>query len=391
MLNRRWWVGWLRRPGAPHYDGGGDSVGRAGFGPTTARTLSGWDIDEAELRGFSRSFAEVEWLLIILVLAWLLLPWSVPEQQPQLLLGLAVYAAVVMGFRYFNFYLPQRRWKLFFEALVMTAFVTWVLGHTGGAGSPLAFLYILVVITAGLTLGRWMSFAVLLLVGLCYLAMGAEVFATVLPDLEGFSHLMARFAPFLLVAYLVALLSADLQSTTRRFRQLSEVDELTGLFNLRAFQAALDREATRSIRYGHAFSIMMVDADNLKQVNDRYGHPAGDRLLQLVAGAIVGCLRVSDVLARYGGDEFIVLLPETDRERATVVAERIRAAIHGTVLSTADGELAITVSIGLASYPEDAGEVAEVLERADKAMYRSKQRGRNQVSRGPAPQQDAVT
>ena len=125
----------------------------------------------------------------------------------------------------------------------------------------------------------------------------------------------------------------------------------------------------------------MIDSDNLKQINDQHGHEAGNRMLKTVARSIGGELRSTDVLARYGGDEFIVLLPETPPERAIDVAERIRRAIE-TSLSEFGGErLHTTVSIGVACYPEDGRSLDALQARADRAMYSAKQQGRNRVVR----------
>jgi len=124
---------------------------------------------------------------------------------------------------------------------------------------------------------------------------------------------------------------------------------------------------------------VMIDCDNLKAVNDTHGHDAGNRLLQHVVRCIREELRGSDVLARFGGDEFIAMLPETDGKGAKEMGERIRRAIEGSTFDARGGDLGTTVSVGVASYPADGGSLDVIMDKADKAMYRAKQQGRNRV------------
>jgi diguanylate cyclase (GGDEF)-like protein len=179
---------------------------------------------------------------------------------------------------------------------------------------------------------------------------------------------------------------AELAEAARR-------DPLTGLYNVRAFHRALAEEIERSERTGSSFSLLMIDIDYLKRVNDRFGHLAGDRVLQRVAEVLAGQVRSIDTVARYGGEEFAVLLPETHTERALVVAERLRSRVaqtgHEDLLDP------VTVSIGVATCPNDAVTPSDLLHKADVALYASKFNGRNRASRfgattqesgGPTPQ-----
>ena len=133
--------------------------------------------------------------------------------------------------------------------------------------------------------------------------------------------------------------------------------------------------------------MVMIDSDNLKAVNDSYGHEAGNRLLKLTVTCVQQGLRETDVFARYGGDEFVVLLPQTSADGAFEVAERIRKTIAGMPLDTQGKKVSTTVSIGIAAFPIHGDELAVVMNRADQAMYTSKQRGRNRctVSGDPVP------
>ena len=137
----------------------------------------------------------------------------------------------------------------------------------------------------------------------------------------------------LLVAYITTMFSADIRYGLQHAKLLAETDELTGLYNTRGFAIAANRLFGQAQRYGRPASVLMIDCDNLKTVNDTHGHDAGNRLLRQIANAVQAELRATDVPARYGGDEFIVLLPETPPKGALDVAERIRAAIGARPLA----------------------------------------------------------
>jgi diguanylate cyclase (GGDEF)-like protein len=339
--------------------------------------------DETELRGFSRSVGELEWLLLVLVLLYYVAPGSFIEDPWKVMLGMGAFAFFVLGFRYLNFYRRDARWKIALETWVMIAFITWTLIQTGRTESPLLNLYILVLITAGLTLGKVMTLLELALITSCYFWMGHELYNHAIFTAAQFSKLMAKFTPFLLVAYLTTMLSADLHYAKRMFQRLSQTDDLTGTYNRRAMMALVQDELEKAARYSRPFSVLMIDTDNLKQVNDRYGHDVGDRLVRAVAAALKGQVRASDRVARVGGDEFFVLMPETGREKALEAANRICAAISGAAVIHGGDHITTTVSVGLASYPEDGTTAEELRERADFAMYRSKEHGRNRVTTYP--------
>ena len=165
-------------------------------------------------------------------------------------------------------------------------------------------------------------------------------------------------------------------------RELSTRDSLTGLLNYREFQRQLTEEAERSRRYGRPFSLLMLDIDHFKAINDTYGHLAGDKALRGLAALIRAEVRPTDIVARYGGEEFVLVLPETDGPGALTLAERLRARVAGHVISvTADQTTSLTVSIGLASYPDKTDSVQKLVSAADRALYAAKSAGRNRVCR----------
>jgi diguanylate cyclase (GGDEF)-like protein/putative nucleotidyltransferase with HDIG domain len=161
-----------------------------------------------------------------------------------------------------------------------------------------------------------------------------------------------------------------------RLEQKSRVDEITGLFNRQHFEERLKEEVSRHSRYGDVFSIFMLDLDNFKAYNDVYGHPAGDILLSHVGKIIQSSVRDADQAFRYGGDEVVVILPQTARNDAYVVAERVREQIAGELEKKA---ITVTCSIGLASYPTDGVIAGELVDVADSALYYAKRAGGNRV------------
>jgi len=331
-----------------------------------------------ELRGFSRTVAEIEWLLLILVLLYQLVLSPDEVTSAALAMAMFFFAAFVLSFHYANFYREENHWKLVTETLVMTVFITWVLLYTGGATSPLNDLYLLVVIVSALTLGKIITLLELVLIVGCYIWLGYPQ-RNVL-SLPFGTTLVAQLTPMLLVAYITTMLSADIRRAFGHVKLLSETDELTGVLNMRAFGAVAERVFRQAERYARPFSVLMIDSDHLKSVNDLLGHEAGNRLLKLMVQCIQSQLRQTDVVARYGGDEFVVVLPETPANGAVGVAERIRKSIESSPLTTRDKKITATVSIGIAGYPSQGHDLETVLERADHAMYASKNGGKNRVT-----------
>lgn len=168
-------------------------------------------------------------------------------------------------------------------------------------------------------------------------------------------------------------------SLVEESRQLARHDVLTGLFNRRAFAEALDAEVQRCVRHALPLSVMLLDIDHFKVINDTHGHQAGDMVLRAVGKTLAATARRSDICARWGGEEFIIVLAQTDFASGLVAAERIRKLIEGLdVVSDKGHAIAVTASIGVTSlYASDTLE--SFLERADRAMYVAKSTGRNRV------------
>lgn len=188
-------------------------------------------------------------------------------------------------------------------------------------------------------------------------------------------------------------MAGSIRNYQTRLEELSTRDGLTGALNHREFQRRLAEEIARARRYGSPLSLLVLDLDHFKAVNDTHGHRAGDEVLRAVCDGVREVLRPSDFLARYGGEEFAVVLPNTAKADALVLAERLRAVIEAASVD-ADGEaIAVTVSIGVAQYGIDGDGPGSLVEAADTAMYEAKQGGRNRVcvyrSHGGTPKRAA--
>src|SRR6185369_11073094 len=307
-------------------------------------------IEQEELRGISRTVAEIHWLLVILVLLFVIYGNADKEAEAAVVAALFFYTAFVMAFRYANFYKHESRWKVALETWVMIAFITWVCVYTGGLASPLLNTYMLPVIASALTLGRVTTLVEVALIAACQLLIGGNFSTANLASLSFLGGFAAQIAPVILVAYIVTMFSADIRYGLSRAKLLAETDELTGLLNMRGFSIAANRLFGQALRYNRAASVLMIDSDNLKSVNDTHGHEAGNRLLRQITRLVQAELRYTDVLARYGGDEFIVLLPETPSKGAQEVADRIRDAVANVPLDEDGKRIRCTVSIGVAGH-----------------------------------------
>lgn len=333
------------------------------------------------LSGFSRTVAEIEWLLLVLVLFYLVVGHAEENVKLLLLGGLCIFAGFVMLFHYINFFAKVSVWKLALETWIMILLITWSVWHTGHQNSPLLNLYFLPIITSALALGKLTTLLEVILIGACYVYLGqsdmpgGEVFS-----LNQSGVLLTWLFPMLLVGYVTTMLSNDIYHAFSRIKTASQTDELTNLNNRRAFMNLLEKQLQQARRGGHTFSLLLGDCDNLKIVNDKYGHEAGNQLLLSIADNFRYCLRGCDSAARYGGDEFTVLLPDTTEDAAGLVAERIKETLSTTSFSYCGNVVTTSISIGIACFPQHGNTAEMLLRHADEAMYANKRESKNQVS-----------
>lgn len=178
----------------------------------------------------------------------------------------------------------------------------------------------------------------------------------------------------------VATNRRQLQQANIELQKLSSTDRLTGLYNRGHWEEALKLEYARHTRYGNVSSLIMFDIDHFKKINDTYGHPAGDRVIQQVAEVVRQHVRDSDICGRYGGEEFTILLPDTDKAGGRILAERLRQSIEAMVVEHEGKLVQVTISLGVADLSRPASEYKELIEWSDQALYAAKRGGRNRVA-----------
>ena len=188
----------------------------------------------------------------------------------------------------------------------------------------------------------------------------------------------ASMFTFPMIVMLLALQTA--QSLQGKINDQARHDMLTGAFNRRAFDEFVNREWSRTVRHDYPFCVLTVDVDHFKRFNDRHGHQTGDTTLVEVSRAAQAALRADDIWCRYGGEEFVALLPNTTIEQALTVAERLRCSVAGTAIASRKGPLSVSVSVGVAERGTAQTHWSEVLAASDAALYRAKAAGRNRVA-----------
>jgi diguanylate cyclase (GGDEF)-like protein len=332
---------------------------------------------------YDRVVRVVAWVFILATTAIVAATGLWPDTQPAIFILLAFSGLFVL---IVHDLLPEDTLgpaKFVVEGSVAITVATLLVALTGGQASPFFFAFPLIVggaalvvrppITVALTAAAAIGYVLAVLAGSAPDSIGPATAATVGLNLTA----------LILLAY-VAMVIARAQRRTRDAAiRLSTVDSLTGLFNRTFFFAALEREIARSARSGRGFCLLMMDLDELKAINDRVGHYHGDRVLGSVGDVILSGVRQIDTAARYGGDEFVVLLPETDPTGAFVLAEKIRLGVNAIAIELPGASPRPSLSIGVVSYPDDGRTADELIISADGAMYASKRAGKDRVTGTP--------
>ena len=336
--------------------------------------------DGVPTQTYDRVVRIVSWVFLLTTTAIVAATGLWPETQPAILVLLALSGLFVVVI---HDLLPADALgpaKFVLEGSVAITVATLLVALTGGVASPFFFAFPLIVggaalvvaprITLALTAAATIGYVLAVLAGSAAGSLGPAAAATVGVNLTA----------LILLAY-VAMVIARAQRRTRDAAiRLSTVDSLTGLFNRTFFFAAIEREIARSARSGRGFCLLMMDLDELKAINDRLGHFYGDRVLRGVGEVITQGVRQIDTAARYGGDEFVVLLPETDPTGAFVLAEKIRLGVHAMAVELPAGSPHPSLSIGYVSFPDDGRTADELIISADGAMYASKRAGKDRVT-----------
>ena len=269
--------------------------------------------------------------------------------------------------------------RFILEGSVAITFATLLVVLTGRETSPFFFTFPLIVGGAALVVSPRVTVGLATAASLAYIVAIAPPGGGGVPP-ETVAIVGVNMTALVLLAYVATVIAREQRRARDAAIRLSTIDPLTGLFNRTFFFAAVDREIARSARSGRGFCLLMMDLDELKQINDRHGHFFGDRVLRGVGDVIQSGGRRIDTAARYGGDEFVVLLPETDPTGAFVLAEKIRQEVAELRVPIAGAAIQPSVSIGVVSFPEDGKTTDELLITADSSMYRSKRAGKNRVT-----------
>jgi diguanylate cyclase (GGDEF)-like protein len=273
--------------------------------------------------------------------------------------------------------------KFVVEGSVAITVATLLVALTGGVASPFFFAFPLIVGGAALVISPRITVALTAVASVAYLAAVFAGSETGSLGPAAAAIVGVNLTAMILLAYVATVIARAQRLTREAAIRLSTVDSLTGLFNRSFFFKAIDREIARSARSARGFCLLMMDLDELKAINDRLGHFYGDRVLRRVGEVISQGVRQIDTAARYGGDEFVVLLPETDPTGAFVLAEKIRLGVGAMIVDLPPGAPRPSMSIGVVSYPEDGLTADRLIISADGAMYASKHAGKDRVTGFP--------
>lgn len=365
---------------------GVDGSGQLAVAPHASPGRAALDQHAPAAGGPAATLRVVWWLTIAIVLLGVGISGSfASDQAPIFAVGAAAVLAVVIFHETVGSG-HRGRFVNLAELVAATALIGGLLVLTGHAGSPFAMLFALVAVAAALAFGPR--------AGLLSAGLATVAFAIVLlldPSLPTYgSEDILRLSVGLVATWLLAFVAVTYSGLQRRAMQgvidLSRTDPLTGLFNRSQLFLTLEQEVSRTRRSDRGFCVLMIDVDGLKRINDEAGHLRGDEVLRALGSVIAGSIRTVDSAYRYGGDEFVVLLPETAIVGAFFVAEKIRIGAEEVGAALAGGGDPVTsVSIGLVSHPEDGVGAEQLIAAADRAMYEAKKLGKNQISGNPRP------
>jgi diguanylate cyclase (GGDEF)-like protein len=266
---------------------------------------------------------------------------------------------------------PRQHWLAIAALLIC---ITLLVIGTGGIGSALVTLFLIPLAAVALAFGRWLLVAsVGMAVVLLAYVLGALTPGVDIRSREFAVLLMSALAPGVAVAVALGALIGQMQTAVQRISDLAATDSLTGLLNLRAFENVLQQEHRKAERFGRPYTLIIVDTDNVKVVNETLGHEAGSQVIVAVAAAISRSIRTSDIAARLGGDEFIVLLSEADAETGATIAQRIRNNVYAGTVSVANRLIRANASLGIATFPDDHLYPKELMILADQRMQQDRE------------------
>jgi diguanylate cyclase (GGDEF)-like protein len=327
-------------------------------------------------KGYDRIMGNISWLLIALVVLFLKLMPADDSSIGYLISFSVLLLLYNLNARYGVMSLTYSPFKIFLDLMVFLAFIVAVCWNTGKISSPFISMIYLILMATALTQGRRVTYFMSGLAITSYILLGLVDSH----ELNYFLHNILEIFPFILIAHLGAILAEESETARSEIERLSLIDYVTGINNMRNFYQLADAQEKLAKRHKRAFTICMLDADGLKMVNDKYGHSAGTMLIKQVARIITDNIRSSDISARYGGDEFVIMFNETAKQEVINSVELIVRSMAATPIVFEGESFTTTLSAGLAGYPEDGEDVRAVMANADEAMYVSKRSGKNRVT-----------
>ncbi len=328
--------------------------------------------DDPGLDGLLRHVALADGMVLAVVLVhqWI---GSGSALRLPIVIASAIFACASLALRIPRVPIGARATRLELEAWAMAIYVSVVVVYTGGIDSPLQSLYLLPTVLAALALGQ--ARFVLLIVAIALFEMilaaaGASAAGSI-------AMLVGRFVvatgPLLLVGWLTAALGQSTLVAQRRAVTLADGDLLTGLASRKVLTDELRRRLTHRGSGQLPLAVIVLDLEGLRRINETYGHETGNRALRLVAEALKRTLRETDVIARWGGDEFAALISGADPQGAEITAKRIRHAVHATTLDTGSRHLRCAVAVGIAVAPQDGLETTMLLGHAERRLERDRE------------------
>lgn len=262
--------------------------------------------------------------------------------------------------------------RVLFDIVILLLFAFLISAATGGLESHLLTLFLLPLTAAAIVLSRLGFMLTALVVGLAYVLLGALTPQVELVSSAFVIQIIGSLVPTLIATSAISLLMNQMQVAEQQIRDLSSSDALTGLMNLRAFEQLLEQNHQKAERSGRAYSLAVIDVDNLAQINAAHGHNAGNQMLLAVADALKRSIRTADTAARLGGNELVVLLEEADATTAGTVTQRIRNNVYAGTISVANRLLRANVSIGVSSFPKDQLSPKDLLNQAAQRMQKDR-------------------
>jgi diguanylate cyclase (GGDEF)-like protein len=374
-------IPWLRSPLTEVEDEtfGADLEGRLAAAAVTG-ALEEDENGGGSTQAYDRVVRVVSWIFILVTAAIVIGTglWTDTQQAILVLLAFAGLFLILV-----NELLPANALgpaKFVVEGSVALTGAALLVALTDGVASPFFFTFPLVVAGAALVVSQGVTITLVVIATVGYiLAVALGTDAATEPSTI-VAVVIVNLTALVLLTYVATVIAREQRRARDAAIRMSAVDPLTGLFNRNFFFAAIEREIARCARSGRGFCLLMMDLDELKAINDRLGHFYGDRVLRGVGDVVSAGVRRIDTAARYGGDEFVVLLPETDPTGAFVLAEKIRIGVQEMAVGLPPTGPQPSLSVGVVAFPDDGASADELMISADAAMYASKRAGKNRVT-----------